>query len=124
MSNTGKKSWRIYTIIPTGFVLINCETSHVDYVIEQLKKIDAVKEIQGVFGMYDVIIKIKVDDKDIFTKVISVQVRTIDKVKSTLTLMVSNPEGNYLWFYLICIRLIILESWTKINSPFDEPNHY
>ena len=82
--------------MPTGFVLINCETSHVDYVIEQLKKIDAVKEIQGVFGMYDVIIKIKVDDKDIFTKIISVQVRTIDKVKSTLTLMISNPEGNYL----------------------------
>jgi hypothetical protein len=41
--------------MPTGFVLINCETSHVDYVIEQLKKIDAVKEIQGVFGMYDIL---------------------------------------------------------------------
>ena len=66
--------------MPTGFVLINCETSHEDYVIEQLKKIDAVKEIQGVFGMYDVIIKIKVDDKEIFTKIISVQVRTIDYI--------------------------------------------
>ena len=80
----------------TGFVLINCETSHVDYVIEQLKKIDAVKEIQGVFGMHDIIIKVKVDDKDIFTKIISVQIRTIDKLKSTLTLMVSNPKGDYL----------------------------
>ena len=82
--------------MPTGFVLINCKTSHVDYVIEQLKKIGAVKEIQGVFGMHDIIIKVKVDDKDIFTKIISVQIRTIDKLKSTLTLMVSNPEGDYL----------------------------
>ena len=82
--------------MPTGFVLINCKTSHVDYVIEQLKKIDAVKEIQGVFGMHDIIIKVKVDDKDIFTKIISVQIRTIDKLKSTLTLMVSNTEGDYL----------------------------
>ncbi len=82
--------------MPTGFVLINCETSHVNYVIEQLKKIDTVKEIQGVFGIYDIIIKVKVDDKDIFTKIISVQIRTIDKLKSTLTLMVSNPEGDYL----------------------------
>ena len=79
-----------------GFVLINCENSHVNYVIEQLRKIDAVKEIQGVFGMYDIIIKIKVDDKDIFTKIISTDIRKIDKLKSTLTLMVSNSEGNYL----------------------------
>jgi len=78
--------------MPTGFVLINCETSHVNYVIEQLKKIDTVKEIQSVFGIYDIIIKVKVDDKDIFTKIISVKIRTIDKLKSTLTLMVSNPE--------------------------------
>ena len=82
--------------MPTGFVLINCENSHEDYVIEQLKKIDVVKEIQGVFGMYDIIIKIKVDDKDIFTKIISTKIRKIDKLKSTLTLMVSNPESDYL----------------------------
>jgi DNA-binding Lrp family transcriptional regulator len=82
--------------MPTGFVLINCETSQVDYVIEQLKKIDAVKEIQGVFGMYDILTKIKVDDKDIFTKIISTQIRRIDKLKSTLTLMISNHEGDYL----------------------------
>ncbi len=82
--------------MPTGFVLISCENSHEDYVIEQLKKIDVVKEIQGVFGMYDIIIKIKVDDKDIFTKIISTKIRKIDKLKSTLTLMVSNPESDYL----------------------------
>jgi len=27
--------------MPTGFILISCENSHEDYVIEQLKKIDA-----------------------------------------------------------------------------------
>ena len=82
--------------MPTGYVLINCGKSHVDYVIEQLKKIDAAKEIQGVFGMYDIITKIKVDDKDIFTKIISTQIRNISNLQSTLTLMVSNSEGVYL----------------------------
>ena len=28
--------------MPTGFILISCENSHEDYVIEQLKKINAV----------------------------------------------------------------------------------
>ena len=80
----------------TGFVLISCKNSHENYVIEQLKKIDAVKEIQGVFGMYDIIIKIKVDDKDIFAKIISTEIRKIDKLKSTLTLMISNPKSDFL----------------------------
>ena len=67
-----------------------------DYVIEELKKIDAVKEIQGVFGTYDIIIKVKADDKNIFAEVISSQIRKIDKLKSTLTLMDSNPDGGYI----------------------------
>ena len=40
-----------------------------DYVIEQLKKIDAVKYVQGVFGTFDIIIKVEVDVKNIFTKI-------------------------------------------------------
>ena len=35
--------------MPTGYVLINCESSHVDYVIDHLKKIDEINDIQGVF---------------------------------------------------------------------------
>jgi len=49
--------------MPTGFVFINCNSDNADYVITQLKEIDAVKEIQGVFGTFDIIIKVKVDDK-------------------------------------------------------------
>lgn len=81
--------------MPTGFVLINCENSEVSSVIEQLKKIDIVKEIQGVFGMYDIVAKIEVDEKKIFTTTISTHIRNIDKLKSTLTLMVVNPDGDF-----------------------------
>jgi len=82
--------------MPTGFVLINCNTDNIDYVIAQLKKIDEVKDIQGVFGTFDILIKVKVDDKDTFTNIISSKIRNIDKLKSTLTLMIANPDGNYL----------------------------
>ncbi len=82
--------------MPAGYVLINCENSGADYVIEQLKKIDVVQEIQEVFGTFDIIIKVKDDDKNIFTETISTQIREIDKLKSTLTLMISNPEGEFL----------------------------
>ena len=81
--------------MPTGFVLINCDNSEISSVIEQLKKIDIVKEIQGVFGMYDIVAKVEVDEKKIFTTTISTHIRNIDKLKSTLTLMVINPDGDF-----------------------------
>ena len=51
-----------------------------DYVIEQLKKIDAVKYVQGVFGTFDILIKVEVDVKNIFNKIISTQIQKIKKL--------------------------------------------
>ena len=80
--------------MPVGYVLIHCRNSCENYVIEQLKKIDTIKEIQGVFGIYDILIKVETNDKETFIETISSQIRTIDKLKSTLTLMISNPNGD------------------------------
>jgi len=60
--------------------LINCKKFYVNYVIEQLKKIDVVKYIQGVFGTFDIIIKVDVDVKNIFNKIISTQIQKIKKI--------------------------------------------
>ena len=48
------------------------------------------------FRIHNIIIKIKVNDKDIFTKIKSAEICKIDKLKSTFTLMISNPEDDYL----------------------------
>ncbi len=96
MYYSNRKSFRGFEITSTAYVLIHCQNSHENYIIEQLKKIDAVKEIQEVFGIYDIVIKIKANDTKMTTDIISTQIKTIDKLKSALTLMVSNPEGDYL----------------------------
>jgi DNA-binding Lrp family transcriptional regulator len=80
--------------MPIAFALIQCDTLAVDNVIEQLKKIDSVKEIQGVFGVYDIIIKVQPKDTKTIPEIISTQIRKIDKLKSTLTLTISNPDGE------------------------------
>ena len=80
--------------MPIAYILIQCDNLAVDNVIEQLKKIDSVKEIQGVFGMYDIIIKIQTNDTKIIAETISTQIRKIDKLKSTLTLTVSNSDDE------------------------------
>ncbi len=80
--------------MPIAFALIQCDTLAVDNVIEQLKKIDSVKEIQGVFGIYDIIIKVQTKDTKTIPETISTQIRKIDKLKSTLTLTISNPDDE------------------------------
>ncbi len=77
-----------------AFALIQCDNLAVDNVIEQLKKIDSVKEIQGVFGIYDIIIKVQTKDTKTIPETISTQIRKIDKLKSTLTLTISNPDDE------------------------------
>ena len=42
------------------YVLINCNMGFEKYIIDELKRIESVKEIQGVFGMFNVLIKIRV----------------------------------------------------------------
>lgn len=72
-----------------AFVLIQCNDLCVEQVIVDLKKVESVKEIQGLFGMYDVVIKVQAKDTVEMDKMISTQIRTIEKLRSTVTLIVS-----------------------------------
>jgi len=70
-------------------VLINCELNKRDKVIENLKHIDSVKEVQGTFGAFDIVAKIENDKKDKIRKTIAWNVRKMENIRSTLTLMCS-----------------------------------
>jgi len=75
-----------------AFVLIQCNNQSVEWVIEELKKVESVIEIQGVFGMYDIIIKVQANDSDTINKIILTQIRKIEKVKTTLTLLLIDSD--------------------------------
>jgi|ETNmetMinimDraft_8_1059916.scaffolds.fasta_scaffold82847_1 DNA-binding Lrp family transcriptional regulator len=75
-----------------AFVLIQCNNQSVEWVIEELKKVESVIEIQGVFGMYDIIIKVQTNDSDTINKIILTQIRKIEKVKTTLTLLLIDSD--------------------------------
>ena len=71
----------------TAYVLINCDLGKEENIIENLRHIDFVKEIQGTFGAYDVVAKIENDDRDRIRETITWNIRKMDSVRSTLTLM-------------------------------------
>ena len=73
--------------MPGAFVLINTESSSEDYVLKQLKNISAVKEAYVSYGGYDLIVKVRAEAMNELKEIISYKIRSLDKVRSTLTLM-------------------------------------
>ena len=80
--------------MPTAYVLINCDLGSEDDIIKELKKLPEVFEVSGVFGVYDIIVRIRSDSMDKLREVVTWNVRRIDKVRSTLTMMVIEGQGD------------------------------
>ena len=73
--------------MPRAFVLINVESGSEDEVLKELKKIEGVEEAYFSYGVYDLITKIKADTMDKLKEMVTRQIRSLSKVRSTLTLI-------------------------------------
>ena len=71
----------------TAYILINCELGSEESIIEQLKNLDGVTEVNGTFGAYDILAKIESTTVDVLRETITWKIRKIDQIRSTLTLM-------------------------------------
>ena len=71
----------------TAYVLVNCDLGSEETVIEDLKHIESVREISGTFGAYDIVAKIESPEKDKLRETITWNIRKLEHVRSTLTLM-------------------------------------
>ena len=70
-----------------AFVLMNTEVGSEDEVLVSLKKIDAVEEAYVTFGAYDLVAKVKTDTMGKLREIVSSQIRRLNKVQSTITLV-------------------------------------
>ena len=75
--------------MPLAFVLINAEVGSEDEVVKELRKVEHVKEAYLVYGVYDIIAKVEAETMDKLKEVIASKVRRVNKVSSTLTMMVT-----------------------------------
>ena len=73
--------------MPRAFVLINVESGSEDEVLKELKKIEGVDEAYFSYGVYDLITKIKADTMEQLKEMVTRQIRSLSKVRSTLTLI-------------------------------------
>lgn len=85
---------KLILIMPTAYVLINCDLGSEEEIIREVKKLSEVIEVNGVYGVYDIVVKIKSDTMDKLRETITWHVRRIDKVRSTLTMIVIEGQGD------------------------------
>jgi DNA-binding Lrp family transcriptional regulator len=74
--------------MPMAYVLINTEPKFMEKVVEILEKLDSVKEIFPVYGVYDVVAKIKADSMEKLKEIVTWKVRSIKEVRSTITMLI------------------------------------
>jgi DNA-binding Lrp family transcriptional regulator len=74
--------------MPTAYVLINYEIGAEQNILNKLKTVPGVIEASEVNGVYDIVVKIASDSLDKLKETITRDIRTIDTIRSTMTLIV------------------------------------
>lgn len=69
-------------------MLINAEIGAESEVLKGLNDVTEVKEAHMVYGVYDIIARIETDTMQDLKDIISWKIRRLDKVRSTLTMIV------------------------------------
>ena len=84
--------------MPTAYVLLNSDLGSDSSIIEEIKQIlqdEKVQfEVQGVYGVYDIVLKLSSDNAENLRAIITNRIRKIGKVQSTLTMMVIEEQEN------------------------------
>ena len=75
-----------------SYILLNCSPGSEVEVISEISSLAGVIEVNGVFGKYDVFVKVSAENPDAMAKIVS-QIRKI-KVISSLTLPVVFGQGG------------------------------
>lgn len=83
--------------MPTAYVLINSDLGTDESIISKIKEIlkdekDVEFTTQGVYGIYDIVLKISSDNTNVLRNIITYKIRKINKVQSTLTMMVIEEQ--------------------------------
>ena len=83
--------------MPTSYILINSDLGTDESIIVKIKEIledekEIKYEIQGVYGVYDIVLKLSSDSIDNLRSTITNRIRKITSVQSTLTMMVIEQQ--------------------------------
>ncbi len=74
--------------IPQAFVLVNADLGAEEDLLKKLRDIPNVKEVYVVYGVYDIVARVEAETMEKVKETITWNIRRLDKVRSTLTMIV------------------------------------
>ena len=72
----------------SAIILVNTDLGSQDKVIENIKLVEGVEETHALYGVYDLLIKIKAISFDKLKEIIKLRIKQLAGVTSSLTLMI------------------------------------
>lgn len=75
------------------YLLLNCD-EHTEELLDEIKKIEQVKEARETFGRYDAIVKVEPDSVKKVKQVLTEKIRNITEIQSPVTLVAPQNEHN------------------------------
>lgn len=83
--------------MPTSYVLVNAELGSEERIITEIRAaLDSASidhSIQGVYGVYDIVVRMSSDDSDKLREAVTTKIRRMQGVRATLTMMVVEGQG-------------------------------
>jgi DNA-binding Lrp family transcriptional regulator len=74
--------------MPRAFVLVNAELGYETKLADEMKGISGVNDAYTIYGVYDILLKVEAPTMDRLKEFISIKIRRVKGVKSTLTMLI------------------------------------
>jgi DNA-binding Lrp family transcriptional regulator len=82
------------TKIANRFILLNTEIGSEKQVLKALKKVEGVKEVHNLWGVYDIIANVKAKSIEELKFIIAKRIEKIDKINSKLSMIITKKPQN------------------------------
>ena len=73
--------------VTIAYVLVKSDLGAEEKVVENLEKIEQVLKVERTFGDYDMVVKMESEHIEKIREIISWDIKKLDKIRSTLTLI-------------------------------------
>jgi len=71
-----------------AFVLVNVQAGAEEEILDTLKKLEHVREVYAIYGIYDLLVKVEADSLEKIKETVNLKLRKLEKVRSSLTMVV------------------------------------
>ncbi len=80
----------------SAVVLLNTEVDAPENILENVKQVEGVEEAHALFGVYDLLVKVKADSIDQIKDITKTHIKQVPGVTSSLTLMIDDQKRTSL----------------------------